>query len=108
MITPEKIAELKSKLLKEKVRLESEIEKLKVVDFGDDTDHGDEEAEEDEQIDNNQSIIIEFKDRINNIDSALRKIADGGYGKCENCGKDISLELLEINPESQLCKDCKA
>lgn len=107
MLTAEKITELKTRLLGEKARLEHEIKDLSAADFGDDTDHGEEEAEEDEQIANNLGVATDFTERINDIDSALRKIADGTYGKCERCGKDIEPELLEVNPESRLCKSCK-
>jgi DnaK suppressor protein len=42
-----------------------------------------------------------------NIDSALRRIEEGTYGTCENCGKAISPERLEAMPWVALCIDCK-
>jgi DnaK suppressor protein len=41
------------------------------------------------------------------IDGALRRIEDGTYGTCENCGKAISPERLEAMPWVSLCIDCK-
>jgi DnaK suppressor protein len=41
------------------------------------------------------------------IDAALRRIEDGTYGSCENCGKPISPERLEAMPWATLCIDCK-
>lgn len=41
------------------------------------------------------------------INSALRKIAIGDYGKCESCSKKINIKRLKIVPFSQYCMDCK-
>ena len=41
------------------------------------------------------------------IDTALRKIDDGGYGLCEECEEPISLKRLQARPEAQLCIQCK-
>jgi RNA polymerase-binding protein DksA len=40
------------------------------------------------------------------IDGALKKIDDGTYGTCENCGKQIAPERLEAHPWASLCIDC--
>ncbi|HET9322533.1 MAG TPA: TraR/DksA C4-type zinc finger protein [Gaiellaceae bacterium] len=41
------------------------------------------------------------------IDDALRRIEDGIYGKCVNCGAPIPEERLEAMPWATLCIDCK-
>jgi RNA polymerase-binding protein DksA len=41
------------------------------------------------------------------IDAALKRIEDGTYGICTNCGKPISEERLEAMPWAELCIDCK-
>ncbi len=42
------------------------------------------------------------------IDNALRKIykESDRYGICENCGRDIPLERLEMVPWARFCLDC--
>jgi RNA polymerase-binding transcription factor len=40
------------------------------------------------------------------IDAALRRIDDGTYGTCTNCGKPIAEERLEALPWADLCIDC--
>jgi len=45
--------------------------------------------------------------RVQDIDSALKKIGSGTYGKCEKCSKDIPQERLEIFPEARNCSQCK-
>ena len=41
------------------------------------------------------------------IDAALRRIEDGTYGTCTNCGKRIPEERLEALPWATLCIDCQ-
>jgi RNA polymerase-binding protein DksA len=41
------------------------------------------------------------------IDAALKRIEDGTYGTCTNCGQPIALERLEALPWATLCIDCK-
>jgi DnaK suppressor protein len=38
---------------------------------------------------------------------ALKKIDDGNYGTCENCGQEIPYERLEAIPTARLCVNCK-
>ena len=41
------------------------------------------------------------------IDAALKRIEDGTYGTCTNCGKEIPEERLEARPWATLCIDCQ-
>lgn len=41
------------------------------------------------------------------IDAALRRIEEGTYGLCVNCGQPIAPERLEALPWATLCIDCK-
>jgi DnaK suppressor protein len=41
------------------------------------------------------------------IDSALKRMDDGTYGRCQNCGQPISPERLEAIPWATRCIDCK-
>ena len=36
-----------------------------------------------------------------------KRIEDGTYGTCENCGQAIDVERLEAMPWATLCIDCK-
>lgn len=45
--------------------------------------------------------------RVQDINTALKKIKGGTYGKCEKCNKEISVERLEIFPEAKNCSQCK-
>jgi len=41
------------------------------------------------------------------IDEALRRLKDKTYGKCQECGGEISTARLEAVPHARLCIDCK-
>jgi DnaK suppressor protein len=44
---------------------------------------------------------------MSEIDAALKRIDDGSYGTCTNCGREIPRERLEASPWASLCIDCK-
>jgi DnaK suppressor protein len=44
---------------------------------------------------------------LQKIDRALRKIDEGDFGVCEECGEEISTKRLEARPETTLCIRCK-
>jgi RNA polymerase-binding protein DksA len=41
------------------------------------------------------------------IDAALKRIEEGTYGICTNCGKEIPVDRLEALPWATLCIDCQ-
>ena len=47
------------------------------------------------------------KSIIRRIDSALTRVEDGTYGKCESCGKPINEERLEFMPYAERCVKCQ-
>jgi DnaK suppressor protein len=46
-------------------------------------------------------------DLVVKIDEALKRLNDGDYGYCEECGVEIGLRRLEARPTATLCIDCK-
>lgn len=107
-MTKEKISAYEKKLREQKEKLMTEVKKYsEAEDFGNDTDHLEEEADESESYANRMSIASALKSRVNEIDMALNKIIMGTYGICAKCGGEISEKVLEAAPESELCADCK-
>lgn len=45
---------------------------------------------------------------VEEIDAALQRIEDGTYGKCERCGKELSLRRLEAMPTARFHVECQA
>ncbi|MBI2711648.1 MAG: TraR/DksA family transcriptional regulator [Bdellovibrio sp.] len=58
-----------------------------------------------------QSMRMRLRNRetlyIKKIDEALRRIEDGTFGECEDCGEDIEIRRLEARPTATLCVFCK-
>ncbi|VAX34340.1 hypothetical protein MNBD_NITROSPIRAE03-339 [hydrothermal vent metagenome] len=54
---------------------------------------------------NLQKLTV-HKQTLNKIDEALRKLNEGTYGICEDCGSEISEERLKIIPFAIYCVDC--
>ena len=59
-----------------------------------------------------RSFTLRIRDRerklITKIQDALKRMDDGEYGICEECGEDISLARLKARPVTTLCVSCKA
>ncbi len=92
----------------EKEKIEKELIKLKeTLDFGDDTDHYEEETDEAEEMGNYLGIKRTQDARLEQIKKALQKIKNGTYGKCDKCGGEIEQRILDVDPESLYCKNCK-
>ena len=41
------------------------------------------------------------------IDAALARLAAGRYGRCGNCGEDIPLARLQLEPQALRCIACE-
>lgn len=100
-IFQEKLLEIKNETEKELRGLDNGL------DFGDDIDHGEEETDETEEAVNVMGAKNELKSRLMAVEKALDKIKNNAYGKCEKCGMDIEMEVLNAAPESEKCKMCK-
>lgn len=108
MITKNIIEKCKTKLGQIRADLQKQIKGLEIAPkYGDDTDHFEEAADKVEEFSANMGMEQTFKERLNDVVRALGKIAAGAYGACENCRKEIELEILEIDPESRFCRNCK-
>ncbi len=44
---------------------------------------------------------------IHDIDAALRRIQDGHYGLCLDCGEPIAVERLQAYPSAKRCHSCQ-
>ena len=108
-MTRQKIEEYKKKLEAERRAIEDELKQNSLPpDLGSDNDSFEEESDETEALSNQLSVVQDLRSRLIDIESALREIDVGGYGICEDCKKPISESVLDVDPESRLCQDCKS
>jgi DnaK suppressor protein len=55
----------------------------------------------------NLKHLSSHRDDLQKIDEAIRKLNEGTYGICEDCGDEISEKRLHILPYAIYCIDCK-
>ena len=46
------------------------------------------------------------RQKLLQIEAALRRIDEGEYGYCQECGEDIAQPRLKVDPAALLCIDC--
>src|ERR671925_498060 len=100
-----------------KVRVAAAIENLHEENPGSLTDESGEEAVFDNHLGDTATVTYDreldytleenAEHLLADIDSALKRIEDGTYGTCTNCGRQISEERLEARPWATLCIDCQ-
>lgn len=67
-------------------------------------DDGTDTMEQEKQL----MLLGRESDLLTRIDDALRMLyhEPEEFGKCENCGRELSMERLELVPWTRLCIDC--
>lgn len=112
-LTPEKLEEVKNRLLKQKQKLWLEVKEKLKSHIG----NGYQEmlaAARDEEDQASVSHVAETylsllgpkRQELEAIEEALQRIENGTYGICEACGHAIEPRRLEVMPETPYCRDC--
>ena len=83
----------------------TELQRERLTDSaGDDqADTGTKTFEREQEISLANSIL----ERITQVERALERLDEGGYGWCERCGNPIPVERLAAFPSATLCVSCK-
>jgi len=80
-----------------------ELNELSGIDLKDEGDHA--------AVNNNsmiESAIYEQQlQELKEINNALSKIKNGGYGICEMCEDEIGFQRLKVKPHAVYCIDCR-
>ncbi len=90
----------KQLILSEIENLESEVKSAKYDEIG---SSGDDNAVEFEEFEESVALGAEAKKELKELKSALKRIEDGSYGKCEKCGILIEAGRLKAFPASRFC-----
>lgn len=53
-----------------------------------------------------QALLGDLKRRAQSLERQLSRIDEGTYGLCEQCGKCIDPDRLEVLPDTNLCIEC--
>jgi len=112
-LSPERLAEVKERLLERKRRLWQEVKAQLKRDIGDGYQEMLATARDEEDqatvsvlAETNLSLLGPKRQELEAIEEALNRLEEGGYGLCDNCGQPIEPRRLEIMPETPLCRNC--
>ncbi|MFI5825889.1 TraR/DksA family transcriptional regulator [Streptomyces sp. NPDC051578] len=112
--TPDEVAEARSELTGEVLRLRAELEASEQAISGLMRDSGD--GAGDDQADTGTKNITRESElalaanatlMLEQTERALERLEAGTYGFCENCGKPIGKARMQAFPRATLCVDCK-
>ncbi len=54
------------------------------------------------------ALVRQARGRLEEIDAALERVADGTYGVCSRCGRPVAPERLAARPTARACVECAA
>lgn len=104
---------IREKLQKEEKRIQENLASLKMQDPFSNPDRlndnaaSDTEASEETSHDRVEAIERELLLNLEDITFALKRIEQGVYGTCQNCGKMIDPDRLAVKPTALLCLSCE-
>jgi len=117
MMNGMKTKELKEKLEAERVLLMDELKDIgtRSKETGEweavpeeqttpETDEND-KADRFENYEERTAMLGTLEKRLNDVEGAIKKMEEGGYGKCEVCGKSIEEDRLMANPAARTCME---
>ncbi len=112
-LSPERLAEVKDRLLERKRRLWLEVKDQLKSNIGDGYQEMLATARDEEDqatvslmAETNLTLLGPKRQELEAIEEALNRLELGTYGLCESCGQPIEPRRLEIMPEASLCRDC--
>lgn len=79
----------------------SDVSEGEVVDFKD-------MAVEETQAVVEQAVAGKAADELEQVVAARRRLADGSYGECLDCGEEIDVRRLTAMPGTPYCTACQA
>jgi DnaK suppressor protein len=112
-LTPERLAEVRNRLLDRKKRLWLEVKDQLKNNIGDGYQEMLATARDEEDqatvslmAETNLTLLGPKRQELEAIEEALQRLENGSYGLCEVCGQSIEPRRLEIMPETPLCREC--
>ncbi|MER6083209.1 TraR/DksA family transcriptional regulator [Streptomyces sp. NPDC001833] len=112
--TPAEVAEARTELTAEAMRLRAELEASESALAGLMRDSGD--GAGDDQADTGTknitrehelALAANAREMLEQTERALQKLDAGTYGLCENCGNPIGKARMQAFPRATLCVECK-
>lgn len=115
--SPDFLSKIKTLLLLEKERLETDLKKFAKIDpdapggysstFPNYGDKDDENAAEVADYEVRLSLEETLEKSLQDVILSLQRLQDGVYGICKYCQKPIEEKRLLVRPHSSACMECK-
>ncbi len=109
LMTLDEIKELRDSLLEQRQCVLDDVERHAAVGVGvgviaDETERADKiaEAAVEHQLGYSEAKLLE------KIEYALKRLDEGSYGICDDCGGPIGIERLKAKPSVSLCIECQS
>ncbi|MCB9798799.1 TraR/DksA family transcriptional regulator [Candidatus Nomurabacteria bacterium] len=97
--------EMSEALSNEQKKLEDELSRIHDhVEYGDSEEENAHEVTDDEV---NRQLVDRLEKSLRDVESALKRMADGTYGICKFTGEKISEERLRARPTSSTTAEAK-
>jgi DnaK suppressor protein len=113
--SPDEIEEIRGGLQQRYEELQAEYEQVVVetqvlsrehladAAGDDDADTGTKTSEREREL----SLLRSISERVEQVENALQRLAEGTYGWCERCSGPIPVERLAVFPWATSCVRCK-
>ncbi|MFF5443630.1 TraR/DksA family transcriptional regulator [Streptomyces sp. NPDC012888] len=112
--TPEEVAQARTELSGEVVRLRAELEASELAITGlmrdggggagdDEADTGSKNITREHEI----ALAANAREMLEQTERALERLGAGTYGLCETCGRPIGKARMQAFPRATLCVECK-
>ena len=115
MLKPEEITETRARLRQRAVQLRNEIRAglqrsteeshARIAEQARDLE---DDSFADLMVDVNLSDVRRDMDELRAIDRAMRRLSDGTYGTCIDCGREIPRERLQAQPIAERDIECQS
>jgi DnaK suppressor protein len=103
----EKLLTLRAELLGDMTKMEDDSLKdhAKIISIPTDKEElGSDNAEQELTL----TLLGSGEDILDQVEAAIHRIEDGGYGQCEKCGEEIPKSRLDAIPYAADCVQCAA
>lgn len=111
-----KLVFFKNRLIEEKNKVTSILDKMNFYEFGSMEEYGIELSSYDNHPgdlgtemfmrEHDMGLKNKNNDTLYEIESSLRSIDEGSYGTCEICGNEIEEDRLNLVPYIKICMEC--
>jgi DnaK suppressor protein len=111
-LTASQLEELGRRLLQRQAQLRAELEAHRREREAAGERAAETADQKDEASQRQYSALVDAEDQrdhaeLRSIDAALRRLAEGRYGACADCGEPIGVQRLLAQPDALRCAACQ-